>query len=362
MKPSKQSSRIACLCALFFLLAANIATGQFAGGFSTPVWDSTVLWSRTMEHDVGSGAKGWWLDGPAKEMIMTQPLDRGLVALAPESGPYGAFVLDSALDRFHLVTGSTVRGYLDGPFSRARFADWWYMADHNEGFYKEYLYFSDPGYENLTRLLNLKTQRVSTVKTTFDPINVGKKVVDSAGNLYIKAKWDTRMEIVSLDGTSRIVDPPSNNEQVDWLCIDPKHNRLYVGTFGAKQWYVFYWDLADFSVHGVLPKSAVQRDQGLPGPFEGMNIYPQMRVFFGPDDPDYRFLYVAPNDMPFIFKLDLDNKFVWASSMEEDGLKFISSGTPKRFPEWKLTINQNGDFFGNVTDGPAYNAKHRRIR
>ena len=51
-----------------------------------------------------------------------------------------------------------------------------------------------------------------------------------------------------------------------------------------------------------------------------------------------------------------------SGSHGKDGLKFISSGTPKRFPEWKLTINQNGDLFGNVTDGPAYTAKHRRIR
>jgi hypothetical protein len=99
------------------------------------------------------------------------------------------------------------------------------------------------------------------------------------------------------------LNPSEQEVQVSGLgtsgAVDEKNERLYATTYGARPWYVWYWDLKDGSLHGVLPncsKKPTARRSGEAGPFEGTVLYNHGEISWGPDDPDKRFLYLTRVD------------------------------------------------------------------
>jgi hypothetical protein len=98
------------------------------------------------------------------------------------------------------------------------------------------------------------------------------------------------------------------------LALDEKHERLYATGFGSKRWYIWHWNLRDGAFTGVLPigDPAKVRGKSQPGPFVGTNLYGEGSVFFGPDDPEHRYLYTARVDTYCLFRLDLEQQEIWA--------------------------------------------------
>jgi hypothetical protein len=121
--------------------------------------------------------------------------------------------------------------------------------------------------------------------------------------------------------------------------LDTVNGRLYATKFGAKSWYIWYWDVKDGSFHGVLaiPKEGEQvrpkpPDGGiggcLPGPFKGTKLYNEGGVFFGPDDPQRRFLYTSRVDTATFFRLDLEKQELWVFAIDKEKkvMRFIGPG------------------------------------
>lgn len=53
---------------------------------------------------------------------------------------------------------------------------------------------------------------------------------------------------------------------------------------------------------------------GYPGPFDGYQDYAEQAVYFGPDDPDSRFLYMRCTYTGTFMRLDLEKRVVAACS------------------------------------------------
>jgi hypothetical protein len=143
------------------------------------------------------------------------------------------------------------------------------------------------------------------------------------------------------------------------LALDEKHNRLYAsGQYApARKWHIWYWDLnANGAFHGeVAAREGRKGDPacgGAPGSYkeEGWSAYPEGWISFGPDDPDYRFLYTSRTDLGNGYRLDLEKKEVWilngpakaggGSKFEFAGMRGLPVATPHCAPFWLA----NGDF------------------
>jgi hypothetical protein len=135
------------------------------------------------------------------------------------------------------------------------------------------------------------------------------------------------------------------------LAVDEKHGRLYGTTYRAEPWYVWYWDLKDGSVHGVLPNSANEpgaRQQGEAGPFEGTVLYNHGEICWGPDDPEKRFLYVTRVDDHNLYRLDLKCEVIEVFSAEEG--RFVDRGKGDGSPLYMYPPHwlPDGSFVGFV--------------
>jgi hypothetical protein len=320
--------------------------GGAVGNFTLPIWHPDARWA-TAVNGLGSGATGQ-LDGTRLETMSAEGYWSGFVISGHCAGPYGYLGFDSLRDRVHLTAGSGSRGYLDGPFSRARMASISYTAVRSEASYgKQYYFFSEPQNGHKIRRMDFVNQEIRTVASGL--ISAGM-TVDSAGRLYVKSRNDSLLHIISMDGTEEIKtldiqEGTGSTVAVVLLVLDEKKGRLYAASAYAKSFYVYYWDLADGSFHGVLPVGGTPlRDRDTPGPFEGTNLYNQIiYMYFGPDDPDKRYLYICSNDSYISHRLDLQDRIIWAGSVEGGALKFISSGIPKGYTG-PLLLNDAGDF------------------
>lgn len=359
------------------LLAAVLAVGAADGlseeaagkpKFDIPIWHPDARWSAKPEVDVGSGALGV-LDGPRRETMSAWAIPAERFIGGPAAGPYGFLSYDPNLDRIHFVAGSA-RGHLDGPFSRARFGSHSYSEVRRFAGSERYVYITEPQNKGILRRLDFVKQEVTTVPVPDDIKGIAGMTCDSAGRLYIVGAWGGGLQILGTDGTIE-KKPVELKEGTGGfsgvsLALDEKRNRLYCSGYGNKNWYVYYWDLADCSFHGVLPiaqPGQPKRQRNEAGPFEGTDLYNQMACGFGQDDPEKRFLYIYPNDTLTIFRLDLEKKEIWACSVEPDGVRFISSGVPRKFSGWSAYFNLNGDL---CTDVPFWNMprmlRHARIK
>ncbi len=333
-----------------------------------PAWHSDALWAVPAVKDAGSGAQGAFLGGPKDETISGLAINAQPLVGTLHSGPYGYIAYDSLLGRIHLVAGnSSVRGYMDGPFSRARTTGYSYSQVRQGASNGRYAYITEPQNSDKIRRFDFVDQMVTTVPLT---VNVAGMTVGSDGKLYIKSHYDSLLHIVSLDGsverkTLAMVEGTGNFVGLS-MVLDEAKNRIYASTYRPTYWYVHYWDLSDGSFHGVLPvttDSLILRERNVPGPFEGTNLYPQLGIFFGPDDPEKRYLYIDPNDTWVILRLDLQERVVATSSKESDGVRFITSGNPKKLDGYTGRFNSRGDIITDIIywELPKYVA-YKRIR
>ncbi len=309
--------------------------------FAVPVWHPDARWQ--IERFAGCEAPGH-LDGARLEMEyysagLLGPLYRG-----PGAGRYTFGSYDPNSERGHTVAGGA-RGYLDGPFSRARFGGWDYVVRSQAATSPDqrYHFFTDGYNGHVLRRLDLKEQEVRTL------------LPDTRGLLGLAVNRDNKLLVLKQGGDLLLLDPDGKTEngpklrleeqiKDQWgasLALDEAHDRLYATAYAPKRWYIWYWDLKDGSFHGVLPiaqEGQPQRGRNEPGPFDGVNLYGEGSVLFGPDDTERRFLYAGRVDTWSFFRLDLEERQIWALTAEGGGkgeygvARFINQGKPSRVP------------------------------
>lgn len=339
--------------------------------FSAPVWDPGARWQ--MEKLAGIEVAGH-LDGPRLEMEYSsagilnpiyRPVGQGKFA-------YGSY--DPATERGHIVAG-WAQGYLDGPFSRARFGGWDYVnrckyAASADG---RYFFLTDVYNGRVLRRLDAVKQEVVTLLP--DTKGLLGMTPSSDGRLYVLKSGGATV-IVGTDGTTKPGPQFKIREKIKpaWgasLALDEKNGRIYASAFSSKNWYVWYWSLADGSFHGVLPiakEGEPARSKSVPGPFKGTTLYNQGSVMFGPDDPDYRFLYGGRTDTWNFFRMDLEKKVIACLGIESGGrgkptiVKFIESGKPARVKFYGGGRWLEDGSFGSQVHSPRIAWRFRRVK
>ena len=333
-------------------IAGGVAVSTKGGGaplpaekpkFPIPVWHPDVQWSTEKKCIGGSGLLGH-LQGPRREIM--RYWGSGFSRLfGPDAGNQPVlYSHDPKIERVHVVAGGAA-GYLDGPFSRARFGGWSYGSRSTGARTPNgrFVNLTQPYYGQVLRQLDLKEQRASTV-------NLPKGTVismapDDEGNVYALMSGGTLLVLDTEQGkVTRTLKLDPGDEQVGYAlswstALDTVNNRLYATKFGAKKYYIWYWDLKDGSFHGVLaipkegepvrPKPSGGGIGGcLPGPFKGTKLYNEGSVYFGPDDPKRRFLYTSRVDTSTFFRLDLEKKEIWVFAIDKEKkvFRFIGPG------------------------------------
>lgn len=331
--------------------------------FSTPIWHPDARWENAGDW-AGVGPSSY-LDGPRGEVMWrcggTPPYFQQM------GGINHIWGYDAATERIHAVAFSG-RGLMDGPFSRARFEGPGYFS--GTGFLGRspdgrFLVIAD---QRRVRTLDFKDQMVRTIL----PPEAGlmSATVDSKGNtVALLGTWND-FRVVTVDSaTGKTLAETAMKKATDGvkgmagIAMDDKHNRLYAcGTpfeKDGKLWHVWYFDLADGgSFHGVLAGERIGPNVGYAGPFDGFKGYPDKGLYFGPEDPDFRFLYMPVTDTSCFMRLDLEKRMVAAcsnASRDQPQVMFVEQGVPNSMiphvgPAWL----PNGDFvMPGVREGPA---------
>lgn len=283
--------------------------------FSIPVWHPDARW--VPENIFAGSISRGFLEGPRLE---SQPY-AGSVGLlyGPTRGGRNLFLsYDPETEFVHVVAGSA-QGYLDGPFSRARFGVSSYTSRPRLVLSpdRHYSYLMDVSNRHSLRRFDFKKQEVTTLLRDIN--DFGGMTVDSNGKLLLirgaKLLW------LDPEGKQQKSLPLKVEETIRGiggagapLALDEVHDRLYATAIGTQNWYIWYWDLKDGSFHGVLPVplKGAGRKMDEAGPFEGTRLYNEGSVFFGPDDPQKRFLYTSRVDTYGLFRLDLEKKVIAA--------------------------------------------------
>jgi hypothetical protein len=320
--------------------------------FGVPLWHPDAEWEVDADF-AGCNALGF-LDGPRRE---SQPFagPPDLLYGPTQGGRNLILAYDEKTEFVHIAAGSA-RGFLDGPFSRARFGlesynsrcSWGRSPD------RRYYYMTDVSNKHALRRLDLQEQEVKTIRR--DIKDFGGMTVDNKGKVLLIQGKDLLW--LDADGKKEKSLGLTLEESISgiggWgasLAHDEVNGRLYATAFGSKNWYVWYWDMKDGSFHGVLavPPKDGGRKTNEAGPFEGTRLYNEGTVYFGPDDLKRRFLYTGRVDTDGLFRLDLEKKVVAAMTLvSEKGKKpkarFIDTGAPSRVPVYAtMNITDQGD-------------------
>jgi len=332
----------------FFLIF--LASSISAQSFSVPIWDSTAEWEVTW---VAASKMIGHLGGPAREagynvIPMCAGGTTGAIGNGYINGAGGKYYFgwyDFDTKRAHAVAGSGI-GCLDGPFGRARFGSWGYnftpiSTRSTDG---RYLFFNDEwsGVRYL-RLLDFREQVVKTLVSGIISSNTPALAYGSDSNVYMLTtksigssttgfKTPCSLMVYTSNGSvvkkmmlDTLVGKMAGITRLLPMALDDVNNRLYCGQ-PITGWYVYYWDLADGSFHGVIPISDSLRSRNAPGPFEGTNIYGESGVLtFGPDDPEKRFLYYTHVDTKQLHRIDLQERMIAAMKQTTgtDGKKTV---------------------------------------
>lgn len=337
--------------------------------FDYPIWHPEALWNKDPVRVVGAGTFGF-LDGRADEvMSYGHAVTTSPIAYLPGNGPYGLTMYESSSGRHMLVAGAS-RGCFDGPIGRARLGgfDYSHRARSALSPSRRYFYWTEPYCNHALRRLDLAEQVITTVSLPYTGISgmAGAEgddivIVFRDRLAFLNAQGQLHGE-VALDLQ---VDPYNVTFPLK-VAYDDVHRRAYCSVYGSQGWYVWYWDAADGSFHGVLAKpkdGEPARVKDECGPFQGTTLYGEMGyVFFHRDDPERRFLYVSPIDTNTFFRLDLAEQWVWGASKEADGVRFIDAGKPKQF-EGYTWMSLDGNIETNVMFWNGEQLIHyRRVR
>jgi hypothetical protein len=323
------------------------AAAEKKSKFDIPVWHPDARWRANGEAFIGSGSVGQ-LDGPRLDiMFRLAGCNTGRLWVGEHGGPYGCFSYDPDLERTHLAAGSA-RGFLDGPFSRARFhGGWTYLdepscASSPDGRY----FFVAESKTNRIRRMDLEKQQVASIPWPTGTYGVNL-LASKGGKLYVVTSGGD-LHACDIDGKSektvRLQIPGAGR-----YLLDEVNDRLYWATyFNPKtKWFVGYFDMkaGDGVFHGVLPTeppNGIMSGGAVPGPFKGFKAYPHVfALWFGPDDPDRNFIYMDHVDTAQLYRLDLKKEEVGVLSCEADGARFIFSGKGKG--DTKGRFDDNGD-------------------
>ncbi|GIW81378.1 MAG: hypothetical protein KatS3mg105_3185 [Gemmatales bacterium] len=287
-------------CAMFSITLLFVVISSFSPAdempsasskprFNIPVWHPDARWKpqpRSFALDSNVRAH---LDGPRHEVMMGHPIYPRLRGGMQGVGRQVFMAYDSRRERYHAVTGGAA-GYLDGPFSRARL----YVSDYHTGRHERawspdgrfyYLLASFAGQR--IRSLDFATQMVRTLPTAGVAFACGE-----SGKLYIVQGASPAKKVVILSPgpewkVLRTVDLKGEVKLSllgSSLAVDEKQGRLYATTYRASPWYIWYWDLSDGTVHGVLPiakDKSKARKPGEAGPFEGTVMYNHGEISWG---------------------------------------------------------------------------------
>jgi hypothetical protein len=352
------------------LLAADNSDPPKSAKFPIPIWHADARWE--VEQGFGRFPAPGFLDGPRQA---SQPYaGRPDLLYGPTQGGRNLLLShDTEADMVHIAAGSA-RGYLDGPFSRARFGRNDYTARsrlvHSSG--RRLSYMLDVENQYALRRCDMAKQEVVTIRRHVK--NYGGMSVDTEGKLLLiegdELQWfdetGNQVKKLRLSVEENIAGIGGAGAS---LALDEVHARLYATAFGTKRWYIWYWDLKDGSFHGVLPMPAKGggRKENEAGPFEGTRIYGEGTVFFGPDDPDKRYLYTARVDTYGLFRLDLEKKEFWVLKLATEKGKttlayFSDKGVADRVPVYgSARFADDGSIFSYI-DAPLVATRLKRIK
>ncbi len=377
--------------ALVMLLMIPSAWGQNTSNFQIPIWNDSAQWE--MERLGGSNSLGF-LEGPIAEVgsnVLASSatdysggLDRGYTNASGGVTFWGWY--DSESKRAHRVVGNGT-GYLDGPFKSARIAPNGYNFKPNSTKSSDgrYLYFTDNwGGRKMLRRLDFKEQMVTTILPNISSASNPGLTTGDNGKIYMLTatshlvatsifKTACRLTVLSDTGSiDTILVLDSLNGKLGGInrllpiAYDDVNNRLYCGQ-NCTGWYVYYWDLADGSFHGVVPISDSLRGRNTPGTFEGTNFYGEGAFLtFGPDDPNKRFLYFGAIDTYACFRLDLQNRMVAAaytvSSSPKTIIGFSNTQSSKIMVYAAFRWVNTGHDFVSASHSPTQNYLFKRIK
>jgi len=324
--------------------------------FDIPVWHPDARWELAPSPFALDTNLRAHLDGPRHELMWGHPIYPRLHGGFQGVGRYVFMSYDDRTDRYHAITGGAA-GYLDGPFSRARF----YVEDYHAGRHERawspdarFYYMLASFYGQRIRSLDFAEQMVRTlpVEGLAFACGDGGKVYAVQGHnpaetfavLSPGPEWKL-LRTGPLQGHVKLSALGTS------LAVDEQRDRLYGTTYRAEPSYVWYWDLEDGSLHGVLPNSAGQpdaRQQGEAGPFRGTVLYNHGEICWGPDDPQKRFLYVTRVDDANLYRLDLDREIISVFSAEEG--RFVDEGKGDGSPLYVYPPHwfPDGSFLGFV--------------
>lgn len=303
------------------------ATASKPRKFDTPVWDPSAEWVIDGAYS-GSGAAGD-MDGPRLDFLGRRyPRVAGFSNMVlNESNDHVSQVYIADLDRIHKAAGSAT-GYLDGPFSRARFIAGGYSARGKTATSPDgrYVYMTEPWLGLCLRQIDYGRQQVRTLIKNVSILGLacGDKVP-----LYLLNK---DYQIVMMDADAKVIreikaQMPEGSTIGNWGCtllLDEEKDRLYASRQASGQidWFIWYWDLNDGTFHGVLPMTVGEYDPktmkgwGPPrvgrghlfGTFEGTGWYPELWIRFKPGDTERNHIWAGCTDMSNVWVLDLKAK------------------------------------------------------
>ena len=324
--------------------------------FDIPVWHPDARWeSKPISFALDTNVRAH-LDGPRHEVMWGHPIYPRLRGGFQGVGRYVVMSYDAERERYHAATGGAM-GYLDGPFSRARS----YVSDYHSSRHERawspdgrFYYTLADFYGQRIRSLDFAEQMVRTL-----PIKGAAFACGDSGKLYLiqgpspaatvavlspGPEWKV-LKTVALQGAVKLSGLGTS------LAVDEKHGRLYGTTYRADPWYVWYWDLSDGSLHGVLPNSKDKPDARKPGeagPFKGTVLYNHGEIHWGPDDPEKRFLYVTRVDDTNLYRLDLDGEIMAVFSVKQG--RYVERGEGDGQPLYMYPPHwfSDGSFLGFV--------------
>jgi len=281
--------------------------GQGGGSFSIPVSHGDARWMRRGRF-AGLGIQGY-LDGPRLQMRSYNP--PGRFGFFETGGEYVFRAYDEQTGRYITLAGSA-RGYLDGPFSRARFGGWGYSATLRAACAPDgSLYVLEP-LLGVVRRLDFEREQVTTV--THETDGARALAFDELGVLYLAGYGNTIRRVHPSGASDTQSIEPAFISHGFGVAMDNKHDRLYGANRCAGNWYVWYWDLASqgkfVGVLAIPGEGETKRALNATGPFEGTWLHCPSGIAFGPDDPDHRYLYYGGGDNTTFFRLDLVKQWI----------------------------------------------------
>jgi len=342
--------------------------------FSTPIWHPEARWEKA-ENWAATHISGN-LDGPRREIMWRRGFGSRVCNVYPivfpqGGGPYPIHGYDAKAERIHAVACGG-RGFMDGPFSRARWGGFDYSHLDSLALTPDRRYFvlRDAWNGCAIRVFDLKEQVVRTILPP-QPYKARPQGVagDSKGRIFVLLAGGRLLTVDATSGWKPTETKLKATAGLDLkrgagLAYDEKHNRLYASGWmtehAGKKWHVWYFDLNDGgSFHGVLAGERKGPGPAYAGPFDTFKGYGECSIGFGPDDPDFRFLYVRTTDTSTFQRLDLEKRVVAACSgaprHKTGPVSFIESGTPNATSAHLAAVwLPNGDFImPGVRQSPA---------